>query len=130
MGRGLSELQKGIIKMAYKNVGQKFDEERLKELRTYHGIQKSYEYLTEEGPKYNHFGEIDPHYLHLSVPHLTTREALQGCTHMGARVSISRAFKRLEERKLVERCYSNYYWTGINLTSKGKDVAKSLTVNT
>ena len=45
-------------------------------------------------------------------------------------VSVSRAFARLQERGLVERTYGGYQWMGIQLTTEGLEVAKSLSANT
>ena len=118
MAKGLSKLQKGLLLMAIKNVGR-MDGTREKSLEVRTGRDKNPKLAIEVG----------------SLPHLTTHEALQGCTHAAARVTISRAFKRLEERGLVERyCQALYsghiLWTGINLTLKGQEIAKKLMVNT
>jgi hypothetical protein len=116
MGNGLSDLQKGLLFMAWKNFENGDPVSRRNILFDHH-----------KRHWVSKMGEIE-------LPHLTTLEALQGCTHPGARVSVSRAFKRLEDRGLVNRAYLQQWsgytiWSGIDLTQKGKEIAKSLTVN-
>lgn len=118
MGKGLSKLQKGLLLIAIKNVGR-MDGIREKSLEVRTGRDKNPKWAINIG----------------SLPHLTTHEALQGCTHAAGRVTMSRAFKRLEGRGLAERFYSqtmagHILWTGINLTLKGQEIAKKLMVNT
>lgn len=112
MGKGLSKLQKGLLLMALKN-SRRVDGER--------------ERAFCERLDRRDIGKGD-------LPHLTTYEALQGCTHAGARVSISRAFARLKERGLVEVCYQeqmtgHLLWSGIYLTARGMEAAKELEGN-
>ena len=121
MGKGLSELQKGLLLMAWEN---------------FKAILENRENGSRMKAHLDHYGEDEDwaKRVGLELPHLTTLEALKGCTYAGARVSISRAFKRLEDRGLasrtdVERWFGNIWVSGINLTLKGKEMAKSLTVN-
>ena len=110
MGKGLSKLQEGLLLMALGNVDNAVSDEARKEI-----FKKLHDRRDSD----------------FELPHLTTHEALQGCTHRGARVSISRAFKRLEERGLAKRFYQfqvsgHLLWSGINLTEEGRRVAKNL----
>jgi hypothetical protein len=120
MGKGLSELQKGLLLMAWENfraiLENRENGSRMKSFLHHHNK----DWLKKDS---------------INLPHLTTLEALQGCTHNGARVSVSRAFKRLEDRGLatradVQRWSGNIWVSGIDLTLNGKEMAKSLTVNT
>lgn len=108
MAKGLSELQKGLLSMALKNL-YRTDGTREKSIEVWLGRDKNPLWAIKIG----------------SLPHLTTHEALQGCTHAAARVSIARAFRRLVQRGLAERTE----WSGIDLTLKGKETARELTVN-
>lgn len=119
MGKGLSDLQKGLLLMAWENfraiLENRENGSRMKAL-----LDHNKHWVKKDG---------------INLPHLTTHEALQGGTHLGARVSVSRAFKRFEDRGLATRVYQRQWsgyilWTGIELTSKGKEMAKSLMVNT
>lgn len=68
-------------------------------------------------------------------PCVTTAEVLMGVKHSAARVSVSRAFRRLEKRGLVVRWHEHQLSgklvrSGIELTIEGLKVAGVLMVNT
>jgi hypothetical protein len=120
MARGLSELQKSILIMALQN--------RLK-VRT---VEKR---LTDynQGRKY---GKMDLESFEKYYPMETDIffNEFIGAAELektnAVKASISRAFRRLEERELVKR----EYWTfhndvGANLTIKGKNKGEELMVN-
>ena len=118
MGKGLSRLQRGLLLMALENMRRPAGEREralVERLDNQTSHDASFSYAQYEYP----------------VPDLMTHEALQGCTRASARVSISRAFARLEERGLVRRkhCYiveGRLLWSGIYLTAKGREAARKL----
>ena len=100
MGRGLSELQKNILCMAYEN-------RMMRRSRSENLIRDDMDLFASE------FLEI----------------FFAGKTN-AIRAAVSRAFKRLEERGLVKRYWGAYSkWMAIDLTDHGLEKAKELTVN-
>jgi len=120
MARGLSSLQKSILTMAIQN--------RLK-------IRTSEKRLTDynQGRKY---GQMDLNTFENYYPRETDIffNEFIGATKPEKtntiKASVSRAFKRLEERDLLKREYWAFHNdVGANLTIKGKGVAEELMVN-
>jgi len=106
MGKGLSELQMKVLILAYRKGGTTYK----------HGSKKVYT------------SEID----------ISTEDILREVFKVktaSARASVSRVFKRLEERGLAERYYAHQVsgyllFSGIKLTRAGRERAKALMVNT
>lgn len=121
MARGLSDLQKAILMMAYQNRFKiRSAEKRVEDFNrgrphNYDESMTSYElYIHKEDIFYNEF-----------VGTLASKKT------NSIKVSVSRAFKRLQERELIERSYfSHHNHMSANLTIKGIKVAESLLVNT
>jgi hypothetical protein len=121
MGRGLSELQKAILVMAYKN-----------------HIYGTPRWIVDESP----YGAdlFAPQVLSefYGWPSVCTRIRKRGpnfdrqrigeARYNSNRAAVSRAFKRLEARGLSIR-HRGLYWSGITLTEEGKIVASKLSVN-
>lgn len=90
MGRGLSELQKEILIMAYRNHKKQGN-------RTQNLIRDDLDLF---------FSEFMDYY----YPERTNSQ----------KAAVSRAFKRLEARNLIKRYWAAYSkWMGIELTDKG-----------
>ncbi len=129
MGRGLSDLQKKLLTMAYERRHQSdkcdidlFTHEALSELYDFEDWKAEWYMQTwqhQEGRGLARGGH------HFDV------QSIGKNRYSAAHAAVSRAFKRLEQRGLVTRYYGAYsQWTGIKLTDGGLHVAKLLTVKT
>lgn len=117
MGRGLSDLQKSILVMAYGNHeptrGSFGCDLYTKDVLTgYYGWVPVKGYLDSPGSQ-----SFDI-------------QAIGEQKYRSTRAAVSRAFRRLERRGLVTRVMAvRSVWAGINLTEEGAEVAQSLSVN-
>lgn len=134
MGRGLSELQKSILRIAYRNhqAGP----------MTHGGISKTHAYYAEV--LHEHFGfpierrsyidknATDSMYLRSNpASHTFDLHAIGESRYRAAQAALSRAVKRLSERGLVEWMQGEAArWSGVNLTKAGMAEAEKLLVIT
>jgi hypothetical protein len=103
MGKGLSELQKSILKMAYRDRGNVENKDVLIEFYKF--------------PKHA------PGPSHVSgTPQIFSRHEIGISRYRSASVSVVKAFNRLVKRGLAVRNYNH----GIILTEEGAKVAKTL----
>ena len=100
MGRGLSELQKNILQLAYTNQGSILARDILAEV---YGFP-----ATVSNIKSKEVGAL-----------IFSREAIGEKRYQSASVSVARAFNRLAARGLARREYNK----GISLTKEGEDMA-------
>jgi hypothetical protein len=117
MARGLSDLQKDILRIAYQNrSNMRMPEQRLKDFN--HGIPENFReqihsydlYIKNEDIFYNE-------YIGIITDNKTNK----------VKASVSRAFKRLQQRELIERDYYAYHnHMFANLTIKGIKIAREL----
>lgn len=109
MVKGLSKLQKEILKIAYRN------RDRMSE----YGDVKNNEVLIE----FYSFPAHPPRPYHTSgKPQIFNREEIGIKKYKAASVSVVKSFDRLVERGLAQRQYNH----GIYLTGEGMKVAKAL----
>jgi len=134
MGRGLSELQKTILSMAYENHKKYISEiwikkeiEEYKKLRVmsaYAGVLLPKEYEPSHFDLYHqeilaHLMHIDPVKLHGTVWHFNP-EAIGYRKYNSLNASISRTFSRLWKRGLVNwYLFDHHSNSAIELTEKG-----------
>ena len=105
MGKGLSELQKSILKMAYRDRGNVENKDVLIE--------------------FYKFPEHAPGPSHVSgTPQIFNRREIGINRYRSASVSVVKAFNRLVKRGLAVKKYNH----GINLTTKGTKAAKALSL--
>lgn len=120
MARGLSELQKSILIMAVQN-----------RMKTRSSKQRLTDY--NQGRKYGRM-DLDSFENSYTVETDIFYNEFIGATAQektnAVKASISRAFRRLEERELINREYWAFHNdVGANLTIKGKSIAEELMVN-
>jgi hypothetical protein len=111
MAKGLSELQKSILKTAYKNRG---------------GFYKfGHIVICEVLIKFYKFPAHAPGPSHVSgTPQIFSRHEIGISRYRSASVSVVKAFNRLVKRGLAVREYNH----GIVLTAEGTKVAKALSL--
>ena len=120
MGRGLSEIQKDILRLAVVN---RDDPERKASTDLYYGqvyvdvfgwkVKRKYRRPLSEHPGGQNFDLDEIGRKHYDV----------------VLASVSRAVRRLEERGLVVRMVgSTCHWAGLNLTDQGYVLARELSV--
>jgi hypothetical protein len=111
MGKGLSELQKSILEMAYRNRGgfSKFGD-----IRNYEVLERFYNFPVHP-PKPSHES---------GSPQRFNRQEIGLNRYRAACVSTVKAFDRLVKRGFAER-RRNY---GIILTSRGGRAAKNIQI--
>lgn len=123
---GLSKLQKQILLLALGNRELKVRPDCYGDLDLYSPeiLERVYGFPVEE--RYGWFGKVttrgDPTRQHFRLA------VIGRARYNSAQAAVSRAFRRLQERGLVERQRGAYAaWHGINLTPEGADQAKRLT---
>ena len=114
MPRGLSDLQKRILKLAY--------EKRLLGQKTGPCDVCTTQVLLEI---YNWPLAFDCFSV---AAHNFDRKEVGQQEYNQAMVTVSRAFKRLEARDLATRFKSRHAWSGISLTPAGVEASKELSV--
>ena len=107
MGKGLSELQKSILKMAYRNRGQRCE----------CGDVKNRDVLIEVYKFPFHSPSADTS---SGTPQIFKRQEIGICRYRSASVSVVKAFNRLVNRGLAIRKQNH----GIILTEEGTKVRK------
>jgi hypothetical protein len=107
MARGLSELQKKILKIAYRNRGR----------ISKGGDVKNCEILIEV---YNFPAHSPRPSYTAGTPQIFNRQEIGMKRYRSASVSVVKAFNRLAERRLAHRKHNH----GIILTEKGAKIAK------
>ena len=110
MGKGLSELQKSILKMAYRDRGEGS------------GYVKNGSVLIEVYKFPFHSPSV---YTTSGTPQIFKRQEIGICRYRSASVSVVKAFNRLVKRGLAVRKYNH----GIVLTVEGSKVVKVLMKN-
>jgi hypothetical protein len=127
MGKGLSELQKRILVLAYQNHSKESRPEPGTavlgaDLYKNEVLAQVFD-LPLQSDIRTPGGERDPAGWHFS------KRAL-GQKYNAAQASVARAFRRLEDRELAVRLVGSVSgWSGIDLTDEGLRVAEKLTVN-
>jgi hypothetical protein len=118
MGRGLSDLQRAILRLALTNRADPHRRAQV-DLYTAEILVDLYHWPTTvplaRGPGLQHFD----------------RDAIGHDRYNTVRASVSRALRRLEDRGLIAR-YDGVTarWTGLRLTDQGLTTAEHLFVNT
>ena len=114
MGRGLSELQKSILRVAYRNRSAGVKQHEAADAVNAEILHEHFRFpLTgsvEFGGQYFDVGKIGE------------------SAYRVARASLSQAIKRLEERGLVHLCWGITRHSGVVLTDVGHSIAKELSV--
>jgi len=120
MSRGLSTLQKTILRMAYVNyaVGLRAADNRDVDVY-FHEVLAAFWGWQPASPLRDHTGQFRPGQ-HFS------RDAIGAERYNAAHASLSRAVVRLERRGLVTAHRGYVKWRGIRLTPAGFDAAKDL----
>jgi len=126
MARGLSELQKSILRLAYRN-----RQKREQNVDLYHAevLHEHFGWPISNHPRWQpEKGERPRGYWR----HFSMRE-IGEARYRKTQASLSRAVSRLERRGLLERGRANG-WSGdgyafLNLTNEGLRVAEGLSVN-
>jgi len=113
VGRGLSELQKGILKIAYRNRAEKGKRASsdLADVSNREVLVEVYGFVPEENKGLN-----------TDRPFIFNRKVIGAKRYQSASTAVAKAFKRLSNRGLAHRTY-NY---GIILTEPGIEVVRAL----
>jgi hypothetical protein len=113
VGRGLSELQKEILKIAYRNQVEKGEKASsgLADVSNREVLVKVYGFVPEENKGLNK-----------DKPFIFNRRVIGAKRYQSASTAVAKAFKRLSNRGLAHRKYSY----GIILTETGNEVARAL----
>lgn len=120
MARGLSELQKSILIMAAQNrYGKRTSEKRLTD------YNQGRKYGKMELDTFENYYPMETDIFYNEFIGATAAEKTNA-----VKASISRAFRRLEERDLLKREYWAFHNdVGANLTITGKNLAEKIMVN-
>ena len=121
MGRGLSELQKCILRLALKNV-------EVEGRHTGHGTDVLHSEILAEffGWRGN---TRDQEGKRIYSQSIFEREEIGAKQYASVQAALSRAITRLEQRGLVTATHGVARWAGANLTDAGMQLAKELSVN-
>lgn len=118
MGRGLSDLQKTILRLALANRDKDLDDET-------HGADVYHWEILAEYFGWKEFLDeyrLGSHSIYVRFP----KEQIEESRYRGARVSLTRALDRLQTRGLLTRVTGMHFrWMGANLTPKGIEIAKT-----
>jgi len=138
MGRGLSELQRSILRLALHNrtaEGLKpilesgssdgADIYAWEVLESSYGFGKHLRATTRYGSQYgDRAGHRKP-----GGEALFSRSAIGASRYKAAHVAVTKAFRRLEERGLVKRFIFGGKAAGLKLTADGVEMAEQLSAN-